>query len=327
MYVEPPFDASETRERGDDSAPAGRPEHIGEDAGGTFSHNTERALRSDLAIFSRWCTERGLRGLPAQAETVACFVDDMAERRAPATVRRYVASIASAHRAAGLEKTLKSPPVRRALKRMHLKKGRRQEQAHGLTWALRQRLMLAAGDRLLDDRNRALLAIAYDTMLRRAELTALQVPDLLEEIGGHGSLLVHRSKTDREGEGEIVWVGRDSLKLVRRWLDRARVVDGWLFRSVGKGGRAGGPFPPGQVSRTFKAMARAANLPETVVDGLSGHSTRVGATQDMVAAGIEVAAILQAGRWKSVAMVKRYSERLLARHSGAAQLARVQGRE
>ena len=37
--------------------------------------------------------------------------------------------------------------------------------------------------------------------------------------------------------------------------------------------------------------------------------------------------ILQAGRWKSTAMVNRYGERLLARRSGAAQLARLQERE
>ena len=73
-------------------------------------------------------------------------------------------------------------------------------------------------------------------------------------------------------------------------------------------------------------MAREAGLPEMVAAGLSGHSTRVGAAQDMVAAGIELPAILQAGRWKSTAMVNRYGERLLARRSGAAQLARIQGR-
>ena len=63
-----------------------------------------------------------------------------------------------------------------------------------------------------------------------------------------------------------------------------------------------------------------------MVAGLSGHSARVGAAQDMVAAGIELPAILHAGRWKSTAMVNRYGERLLARRSGAAQLARMQKR-
>ena len=153
------------------------------------------------------------------------------------------------------------------------------------------------------------------------------MPDLLEEIGGDATLLVRRSKTDGEGRGEIVWVGWDSLRLVKAWLDRAGIVDGPLFRSVGKGGRIGDRLHPCQVPRIFKAMARAAGLPEAVVEGLSGHSTRVGAAQDMVAAGIELPAILQAGRWKSTGMVTRYGQRLLAQRGAAAQLARLQDRE
>ncbi len=326
MFLEPPFSASE--EPAPDREPA-LEEQLGRfvrAARGAFSRSTERALRSDLAIYGEWCAERGERALPATPETIAAFVDAKAETRAPATVRRYVTSIAIAHRALGLEKTVKSPPVQLALKRMHRKKGRRQDQATGLTWPLRQRLLEAAGDRLLDDRNRALLAVAYDAMLRRAELVSLQVPDLLEEVQGDSSLLVRRSKTDCEGRGEVVWVGRDTVRLVRAWLDRAGIVDGMLFRSVRKGGRVGERLNPCQVPRILKAMAREAGLPDAVAGGLSGHSARVGAAQDMVAAGIELPLILHAGRWKSTAMVNRYGERLLARRSGAAQLARMQGR-
>ena len=47
----------------------------------------------------------------------------------------------------------------------------------------------------------------------------------------------------------------------------------------------------------------------------------------MVAEGIGMAAILHAGRWKTTAMVNRYGERLLARRTGAAQLACLQHRE
>ena len=127
-------------------------------------------------------------------------------------------------------------------------------------------------------------------------------------------------------KGEIVWVGADTVRLVYAWLDRAGIGDGRLFRSVGKGGQIGERLHPCQVPRIFKAMAHEAGLPEAVVAGLSGHSPRVGAAQDMVAAGIELPAILHAGRWKSTAMVNRYGERLLARRSGAAQLARMQHR-
>ena len=326
MFLDPPFNAWEEPAAIRKAALAEQLGQFVRAARGAFSDSTERALRSDLAIYAAWCAQRGERALPARPETIAAFVDAKAEVRAPATVRRYVTSIGIAHRALGLEKTVKSPPVRLALLRMHRRKGRRQDQATGLIWPLRQRLLDAAGDRSIDDRNRALLAVAYDAMLRRAELVSLQVPDLLEQVRGDGSLLVRRSKTDCEGRGEIVWVGRDTVRLVCTWLDRAGIEDGMLFRSVGKGGRVGERLHPCQVPRIFKAMAREAGLPESVAAGLSGHSARVGAAQDMVAAGIELPAILHAGRWKSTAMVNRYAERLLAKRSGAAQLARIQGR-
>ena len=58
----------------------------------------------------------------------------------------------------------------------------------------------------------------------------------------------------------------------------------------------------------------------------SGHSTRVGAAQDMLAAGLELGEVMQAGSWKSVAMVARYGERLIARRGAARKLAVLQNR-
>ena len=326
MLLEPPFDTLAPRTPDASGSLAAQLGIFVRATYGAFSANTARAVRSDLAIYGAWCAENGLRTLPARAETIAAFVDAMAEVRAPATVRRYVASIAVAHQAIGYGGTLKSPAVRLALRRMHRSKGRRQSQVEGLTWPLRQKLIEAAGDRLIDLRNRALLAVAYDALLRRSELASLRVCDLFEKPQGDATLLVHRSKTDGEGRGEVVYLARDTVIMVRAWIERGGLTDGRLFRSVSKGGRLGERLDPSQVPRVFKAMARRAGLPETVVQGLSGHSARVGAAQDMIAAGIELPAILQAGRWKSSAMVNRYGERLLAHRNGAAQLARHQQR-
>ena len=317
---------SEPGQTGDDDAQRDPVEACEETSRDALSANTERAVRSDLEIYCAWCTEHGVPALPGSAESIAAFVDDKARVRAPATVRRYVSSIAAAHRTLGLEKTTKGEPVRRALKRMHKNKERRQEQAKGLTGTLRERLLDAAGNELIDARNRALLAVAYDALLRRSELVALQVFDIVEELDGAGTVLVRRSKTDREGRGATLYLARDSMGLVNEWLKRSGISQGRVFRSLSRG-VVGEELEAGQVSRIFKRMARDADLPAEVVEHISGHSTRVGATQDMVSGGIAMAAIMNAGRWKTTTMVHRYAEHLLARRSGAAQLARLQHRE
>ncbi len=179
---------------------------------------------------------------------------------------------------------------------------------------------------MIDTRNRALLAVAYDTLLRRSELVSLEVSDLLEEIDGSATLLVRSGKTDAEGRGAMLYLARDTVRMVRRWLEFSGVAGGRMLRSVRKDGSVGEKLDASQIPRIYKSMARRAGLPGDLVDALAGHSTRIGPVQDMIACGIELPAILQSGRWKTTRMVQRYGERLLARRSGAAQLAERQHR-
>ena len=297
-----------------------------EAARGALSPNTERALRADVEVFRAWCRRHFREAFPASAATVVEFVDEMAQVKTPATVRRYVSSIAALHKALRQTNPLESAAVRFALQRMHRRRGRRQAQVQGLTWPLRNRLLEAAGDRLIDARNRALLAVGYDTLLRRSELVSLEVSDLLEEIDGTATVLVRAGKTDADGRGATLYLARDTVQLVKTWLERGGVDGGRVFRFVRKDGTVGEQLDASQVPRIYKRMARHAGLPDDIVDTLAGHSTRVGPVQDMIACGIELPAILQSGRWQTTRMVHRYGERLLARRSGAAQLAERQRR-
>lgn len=61
-------------------------------------------------------------------------------------------------------------------------------------------------------------------------------------------------------------------------------------------------------------------------DKYSRHSTRVGAAVDAIANGASLAAIMQAGGWKSETMVLRYCEALMTKGSAAANTAKMQGR-
>ena len=169
-------------------------------------------------------------------------------------------------------------------------------------------------------------SVGYDTLLRRSELVALRVEDLLREMDGSATVLLRAGKTDAEGHGTALFLARDTVQLVNAWRQRGGVSDGRLFRGIGRHGKLHEKLDASQVPRIYKQMARQAGLPDEIVDALGGHSTRVGAVQDMIACGIELPAILQSGRWKTTRMVQRYGERLLAKRSGAAQLAERQRR-
>ena len=121
---------------------------------GAHKDSISAAVCADVEIFTAWCEHRELAALPARTDTVVSFIDAMARVRAPATVRRYVSSIATLHKAVQLYNPLQRARVKLALQRMHRKRGRRQEQVQGLTWPMRQRLLSACKDRLIDDRNR-----------------------------------------------------------------------------------------------------------------------------------------------------------------------------
>ena len=59
-----------------------------------------------------------------------------------------------------------------------------------------------------------------------------------------------------------------------------------------------------QIGRRADAAALAAGLGER----FSGHSMTVGMAQDLSAAGAELPALMQAGRWSTSAMPARYTE-------------------
>jgi integrase len=287
-------------------------------ADGAFAPNTERAVKSDTAIFSRWCSDAGLSFLPASPETVAGFIDAMAASKAPATIRRYVASIGHWHRGAKLADPATDQAVKLALKRMHRARGRAQQQAAPLNRAKIDAALTKRTSTPRDLRNRAVLALAYDTLCRRSELVALRLADLQRTSDGSGTILIRQSKTDQEGEGMVRYVAADTMAHLEAWIAAAGLIDGPLFRAVLKGGKIGGALHACEVPRIFKELAGDA--------AVSGHSARVGAAQDMVKASLGVAEVMQAGGWQSATMVSRYTKHIEARRSGAARLAAIQGR-
>ncbi len=101
-------------------------------------------------------------------------------------------------------------------------------------------------------------------------------------------------------EGRLTCPSTRTGKLLDQWLTAAGISDGWIFRGVWGKTISTVPIQSRHVGRIVKQLATAARLDQERVAALSSHSMRVGAAQDMAAAGIELALIMHAGgcTWK-----------------------------
>jgi integrase len=297
-------------------------------AEGAYSANTLRAQKADGAIFQAFCESRGEPFLPADPKTIRAFIEDRVKvGKRPATVKRYVATIARVHVAAGLLNPCSSEAVRLGLKKMGRETSARQDQAHPLSWKDIKEFIEGAGESLRADRERAMLCVAYETLARRGELVALEVRDIDFHPNGTGQALIRRGKTDAEGEGRAAYLSRETVKWLKLWLKDAEISEGAVFRRLIGRTQVGGPLNPGSIAPIFKRVAQWIGMPERTVHKISGHSTRVGATQDLTALDIDLAAITQAGGWKSTRMPLQYAEKINAAKSAMARAAAQEGRD
>jgi integrase len=297
-------------------------------AEGAYSANTLRAQKADGAIFQAFCEARGVTYLPADPKTIRAFIETQVKAgKRPATVRRYVATIARVHMAAGLLNPCSSEAARLGLKKMGRETSARQDQAHPLGWKDIKDFIDGAGESLRADRERAMLCVAYETLARRGELVALEIRDLDFHPNGTGQALIRRGKTDAEGQGRVAYLSRETVKWLKVWLEHSNITEGKVFRRLIGKAQIGGPLNPGSIAPIFKRVAQWIGMPERFVNRVSGHSTRVGATQDLAALDIDLAAITQAGGWKSPRMPLKYAERIAATRSAMARAAADSGRD
>lgn len=293
-------------------------------AQGAFAENTERARKADWQVFATWCDERNALSLPASAGTLVAFIDAQAEHKKVATVKRYLTTIATAHKAAGLDNPIRSEYVRLAVRRMTRKNGTRQQQALGLNWPHIHLALQTLGDSPRALLDKALVCVSYDTLCRRSETVAIRVEDLHLADDGAGSVYIIRSKTDQIGEGSLKYLSHTTVAHLKAWMAWAQISEGYVFRGLNRWQQVlPGPLSGEGVTRSLRRVAQRTGLN---IDQISGHSTRVGACQDLVAAGIDMPAIMQAGGWKAPERVARYSEQLLVKRGGMAQLAAMQRR-
>lgn len=290
------------------------------DARGADAPATIRTYAYGVRAYVSWCDETGTPyALPVDPEALARFIDDRSGVLAPATVSAYVSAIDRMHRDLDLPPPGACQVVKLAKRRMRRVNAKPQKQATPMRWDDVSAALDQLGGSLIDLRDAALLALAFDTMCRASELAGLNVSDIRNQ-GGAFSAFIAKSKTDQDGEGAFAYVSPATHHRLLVWIDAARLErDSALFiplSAVDKPSDAD-RISARDVSRIFKRRVGA---------GFSGHSARVGNTVEQLEADVPLPKIMHSGRWKSPVMVSRYGKETSAQNSGSAQLARKQGR-
>jgi site-specific recombinase XerD len=282
---------------------------------GAYADSTIRAYKDDFEAFINYCLEQNLPSLPADPQAICSYIRQLvSNKRTSANIRRLMSGITTIHKLNRYEDPTKDPDVLLEMRRMHRKIGRHSKQAFGITADALGKLLEAteAGNR--GSRDRALLLIAYDTLCRRSELAAMLIEDIKFIENGNSikaSILIRRSKTDLFGQGRRLILGEKATIALKEWLERRRNPKrGSLFRGVDRAQKITDSFSAAQINRIYKRLATRAYLPRDLIEGISGHSLRVGHAQDMVNCGESLPILMSKGRWSKTDTVMRYVENI-----------------
>jgi len=271
---------------------------------GAFAENTIRAYRSDFIQYEKWCTDNQLHSIPANADTMAHYVDDLSQSAKSATIRRRMNSLGTVLRLSKNHDPTKEPEVVLALKRMHRKIGRAQEQATPLTKDLLNQLLDKCDSSVMGIRNQVLLRLGYETMRRRSELCAFKFTDIAQAPNGKPVINLNFSKTDQFGAGKVIPISEGLFTLLHQWQDIAG-NNGFILRSIRRSGHIGQDLCPSSVSVILKTLQKTINA-NSGAPLLSGHSFRVGAALDLLEQGEPLEKIMLRGGWQSDSTVMHY---------------------
>jgi len=288
--------------------------------------STRRVYESAWKRFLSWAASEGLRPLPADPVTVAAYLTNRAEQGLSASsLSLDRKAISHYHRSAGVSSPTTAEGVKltiAGLRNQAAQQGRGEpKQAKGLTTEGLKAIVRTARRRRRGQTGRteseafalrrgmvdiAMASVMRDALLRRGEAAELRWSDVEFCPDGSSLITIRRSKTSLVSA--VQYVGVEATLALRRIRPLNANPELRVFGL--RSGRS--------ISNRIAAMARAAGLGE----GYSGHSPRVGMAQDLTAAGVGLAALMVAGRWRSERMPAHYARGEAPRRGAVARFHR-----
>lgn len=305
-----------------------------------LADNSRRALLSDWLNWLAYCRATDTQVLPIEFDDLRKFLDALiGAGRKRATIEHHIYALRRAARFFGCPDPMGSEVAKaywRDVCRERLRAARKQ--AEGMTVedvsALVANLDLDVPQQA---RDAALVLMAYDLLARRNELAEAKWEDLKLPPRGNGSYVVPRSKTDQEGSGVTLTLGRQTVDALLAWRRHAHPDLPYVFqpmkprrytRGEQKGQLIIRPLDAGEIPKIWNRLGLAAGV-LGADRRFSGHSARVGAAQDITAGGGSLPLLMKLGRWKTDTQPARYGEAGLAEQAyeeREALIAKVRGR-
>ena len=274
---------------------------------GAYAPNTLKSYYSDASAFVDWCEEQNTNAFPISSKTLHDYIEFMKLGLRYGTIRRRISSLRRVNKLLGYEDETQTEEIYLAIRRLKREKSVEQRQATGINQDLLIMMIKAQPNTLTGARNRVLLSLGYDFLARRSELVALQTTDLQFIQDGTLRGTIKKSKTDQFGRGRLVFGSKRSAKLLRSWLRQKPKEIQSVFCAINHGRCVDRPICDRNVNDIIKRCIIKVKRCERPSDlDVSGHSLRVGAAQDLLIRGYDLAAIMRAGGWSNSNTVSRY---------------------
>ena len=274
---------------------------------GAYAPNTLKSYYADTNAFVDWCIEENIEPFPLTSASTRKYIEAMAAEYSYASIRRRQSCLRHINKLFGHQDTTQTEEVYLTIRRLKRSKCLEQQQAVGINHTLLVKMIDAQPDTLAGIRNRAMLSLGYDFLARRSELVALRTIDL--EFTKDGALkgMIRKSKTDQYGRGRLVFGSERSARLLRAWFRKRPKEIEAVFCAINHGQCMDRPICDRNVNEIIKKSVVKVKRCERPSDlDVSGHSLRVGAAQDLLIKGYDLAAIMRAGGWSNTETVSRY---------------------
>ncbi len=300
---------------------------------GAPAPNTEKAYSGDVVYFWAWAgielglsetypvapgiietfAEKHIVGLSPDVEAalIERGVKKGTGRFKVSTLRRKVDGVVKWHRMKGFENNFRTPRLKElflAARRYETQQGLYTKQAKAITVrTLNKMLKTFRGVHSMRDiRDIAVLTFAFYTGGRRSiEVIEADFDSLYRFPGGYKYNL-NRSKTDQLGKGSEKILRKPHSEHIKRWINAAGIVDGYIFRGI---------TPQGFVKSEKMNEKTLSKIIKDRVEmiGLnpkhySGHSLRRGFLTQCGMDGISLGEAMQCSGHKNVVTAMKYYE-------------------